>query len=437
MNKKGFAEIVIIGTIALALLATVSLFFYGKFKSTPLIVGATFSPVQAQQTTLSGAGITSVQTTIPLTSFTSPAGVALVMSNFGSIGYATIEPNSSKIEDISFTGITQNANGSATLTGVTRGMDFVSPYTASSTLQKSHAGGSYLITSNTAGFYGQQFVFQNQVASSTAVISFNPNNPPQYYPSTGLQHTGTYNSTTSELASVDYVNQVALVSAPNASTGAKGVVQIGTGAQAQAGTGSGSTGALLVPPNSLFNSTQSSAIIIPVTNSSGKLSQAFLDLTQAFTWTGANIFTSSTNTFNSLVRFNVAPEFGTFNATSTAVTATSTISANLQILKNATTTNLTISNVCVGCTSSGYARVTNTGTGPTTANTYASVTATCTAPAHIVGGGASNSDITTAQQLNLMESYPSSTSVWTVTYHCGPGGCGANTMTAYAMCLNP
>lgn len=107
--------------------------------------------------TLQGSGVNSSATSIILTSFDTPVtNTNLVMSDFGSIGYGTIEPqSSSRREFISFTSVTQNGDGTATLTGVTRGLSFVSPYTASSTLQLSHSGGSRFIISNPPQLYNE------------------------------------------------------------------------------------------------------------------------------------------------------------------------------------------------------------------------------------------------------------------------------------------
>lgn len=255
-----------------------------------------FSPVQGQTYTLQGAGVTATQNTIPLASFTTPDGRAITMSMFGAIGYGTLEPNTtSKIEDITFSGITQNTNGTAILTGVTRGNDFVTPYAATPSLAKAHAGGSYFILSNTAGFYGQQFLFANNAASSTATITFSNTAPPFYYPGPGLQSTGTFNATTSEFASVAYVNGVVAAGAANATAAVKGIVQLATAVQAAAGTALGSTGASLVAPNSLFNATQSATTIVPVTNTSGKISQLFLDLTADFSFSGKVTNTATTS----------------------------------------------------------------------------------------------------------------------------------------------
>lgn len=111
--------------------------------------------VQAQYFTLAGSGVILGDTTVVLTSMTGIDGDNLTMTNFGNKGFATIEPgNGAREEQISFTGITQNANGTASLTGVSTVL-FVSPYTETSGLAKSHSGGSFLIISNTAGFYNR------------------------------------------------------------------------------------------------------------------------------------------------------------------------------------------------------------------------------------------------------------------------------------------
>lgn len=109
--------------------------------------------VQAQPFTLFGAGATIGDTSITLTNFNGIDGVPLVMANFGSKGWGTMEPaSSSQEEQISWTGVVPNANGSVTLTGISS-VDFVSPYTETSGLRKSHSGASPFVISNTSAFY--------------------------------------------------------------------------------------------------------------------------------------------------------------------------------------------------------------------------------------------------------------------------------------------
>lgn len=132
--------------------------------------------VQAQKFTLSGSGCTSTATSIILSSFKLIDGTTdIVMANFGDKGFATIEPGTSREEQISFTGVTQNVNGTATLTGVTRGLRFVSPYDSVAANKFSHAGGSVFIISNTAGFYNEITAKDNaETISGTWTFSVTP-----------------------------------------------------------------------------------------------------------------------------------------------------------------------------------------------------------------------------------------------------------------------
>lgn len=111
--------------------------------------------IQAQPFKLSGAGSSIGDTTIVLQSMVGIDGSNIVTADIGSVGEGTLEPgNGTQEEAIQFTGITQNANGTATLTGVSTVL-FKYPYTATSGLAKTHAGASTFILSNTAAFYNQ------------------------------------------------------------------------------------------------------------------------------------------------------------------------------------------------------------------------------------------------------------------------------------------
>jgi hypothetical protein len=136
---------------------------------------------QLQSTTLAGAGAAIGDTSIVLTSFKSIDGVNLAMTDFGDIGYATIEPNSRESEEqVSFTGITQNVNGTATLTGI-KTVGMLTPHTETSGLAKSHAGGVKFVVSNTSAFHQ---------------------------------------------SIIDYVDGIAIAGAPDAATGTKGIAKM-------------------------------------------------------------------------------------------------------------------------------------------------------------------------------------------------------------------
>lgn len=115
-----------------------------------------FNPVGGGTYTLN-ASIGSTDTSITLSSFLEPvSGVPYTMVLMNTdIAYGTIAPRTNSSEFISFTGITQNANGTATLTGVTRGLQKKSPFTTSATFKLPHAGQSVFILSDVPQIFAQ------------------------------------------------------------------------------------------------------------------------------------------------------------------------------------------------------------------------------------------------------------------------------------------
>lgn len=236
------------------------------------------------------ASINQTQNTITLTSFTEPSsGIPYTMSYLNSdIEYATINPTSLNSEFVSFTGITQNVNGSALLTGVTRGLGRSYPYTASTTLAHSAPGQTQFILSAPPQFYNE-YAAKRNAQTISGVWTFSSTSPPTYDADPIWA-----NFTTKVFADVSYVNSVVAAGAANASETVKGIIQLATGAQAALGTSLGSTGARLALGNNLATSTpyNSGSNVVPVTGTNEKLSQLFLDLTQAFSFSGLNTFTA-------------------------------------------------------------------------------------------------------------------------------------------------
>lgn len=196
--------------------------------------------VQLQKLYLSGSGVGTTDTSIILTSMKYPDGTTnVVMADFGSLGYATLEPGTEREENISFTGITQNANGTATLTTVTRGLNFKAPYTASASLRQAHAGGTSCVISNSAPFYDKLAAKDND-ETITGTWTFT---------STARPTLDIYAAPTADaqLAPKKYVDDVALAGTPDATTTNKGNVEVATLAEIDAGTATGGTGATLVP----------------------------------------------------------------------------------------------------------------------------------------------------------------------------------------------
>lgn len=200
---------------------------------------------QLQPFTLFGSGSSLGDTSITLTTFNSIDGVALSMSDFGTKGYMTMEPGSSSQEEqVSFSGVTTNSNGTVTLTGV-MSVGFLSPYTETSGLSKSHAGATRVVVSNTSGFYND---FTNKYDDETIAGSWS------FTETLGVG--AVISSDVTKAATVQYVNDTAIAGAPNASTSVKGIVQESTAAQDLAGTAAGSTGAQLFPSPANLSATR-------------------------------------------------------------------------------------------------------------------------------------------------------------------------------------
>lgn len=112
--------------------------------------------VQGRDYYLYGSGISPTATTIKMRSFLLPNSLEpITMAMFGgSLGYMTLDPEQPLLEEnISFTGITQNPDGTAVLTGVTRGLRLIDPYTADVNLRQRHIGGAIIRITNSVGFY--------------------------------------------------------------------------------------------------------------------------------------------------------------------------------------------------------------------------------------------------------------------------------------------
>lgn len=207
-----------------------------------------FKYAQLQPFTLSGSGAIIGATSLTLTSMTDIDGNALTMSGtFGTKGFGTMEPGNGALEEqISFTGLTNNANGTVTLSGVSS-VTFVYPYTETSGLLKTHAGSTTFVISNTAGFYNK-VVSKDDDATITATHTYTVPNYPRMDTTTPLP------TDQAQLATKAYVDSVVIVGAPNATTSVQGLVQLPTQAQVDAGTATGSTGASLTPTPALLRS---------------------------------------------------------------------------------------------------------------------------------------------------------------------------------------
>jgi len=253
---------------------------------------------------------------ITLSSFKNRSGIALTMSNLNtSIAYGTLDPQSSRSEFISFTGITQNADGTATLTGVVRGLADIYPFSASTTMANSHPGQSIFILSDSPSLFNEYGVKRNDETIS-----------------------GTWNYTALPTSSVDctgntqFCNKAYIDAGLNAGGATStetniGFVELATNTELAAGTASSSAGGPLVAPSKYFKSNPAScnAVACAVIAVAGKIAQGFINLTELFTFTGGLSSTGTTTisaastTTNPLVLNGRAYSFSSAPAASSTV----------------------------------------------------------------------------------------------------------------------
>lgn len=239
------------------------------------------------------SSIGSTNTVIPLSSFLEPgSNIPYTMAYLNSnIECGTLDPQTSKSEFISFTGITQNSDGTAVLLGVQRGLGRSYPYTASSTLAFPHSGQSAFILSDSPCLFIQYAAKQNNEAITGTWTVPDPTTP-------------------TSIANKEYVDGAAFGGIGGASETATGTVQIATGAQAAASTKNGSSGRLVLP-SSLSTSTWSATVpvgTVPVIGSiGGKIDPNFVGNLATSTLIGyqgaysigknIQVFTAGTSTF--------------------------------------------------------------------------------------------------------------------------------------------
>lgn len=305
-HNQGFIDLIVAGVIG-AILVAGSIFSFIKVREpivqAPVQTYGSFNPSGGQTYRLQSS-ISSTQSTVTLTSFKEPiSGIKYTMAYLNSsIEYGTIDPqNNSSKEFVSFTGITQNSDGTALLTGVTRGLGFSYPYTASTTLASSHSGQSIFILSNPPQLTNQYAAkANNEWITGSWGFSVNAT-------------TTTNCATSSEYCNKAYVDAVAVAGASNADDSTKGIVETATRSEASIGATTGSTGARLALGANIASSSAGTAQnTVVITKSTGLIDENFIATTSVYNFTGNNSY-AGTQTFSGL---------NTFSATSTNATTT-------------------------------------------------------------------------------------------------------------------
>lgn len=293
-------------------------------------LGADVQNIAGTSYTLSGGGVSPTGTSIILSSFTLPqTGYEIQDSDLSSTFYVTLEPgNRSKQEIVSCTTVTQNSGSTATLSGCSRGLLPIAPYTASTTYAFAHGGGSTLIFSNPPQ-YDEQFAKQANSAYITGAWGY-----------AALPTSTVVCVNLHQLCNKQYIDGLTVQGAATSTEDTLGLVELATNAEASASTASSTSGRPLVLLSRYSTSTPSTvctSISCIVMTSSGKIAQAFLDLTQSFAF--GNI-TSSNSTST--------------NATSTSFFVTNFVATNASITNGVSakiTTNTGPSSIAGGTSS--------------------------------------------------------------------------------------
>lgn len=350
-----------LATILISALVSVSSFF-GLYKTvTPEAPLGSTLPIAGTTYNLSGSGVSSSATSITLQSLTIPqTGQPIIDADMSSTFYLTLEPgNKTRQEIVSCTTVTQNSGGTATLSGCSRGLSPITPYTASTTLSFVHAGGSQVIFSdppqlfnlypakdNTEtitgawNFPSTAIPYLDQFASSTnnqfitwkflnsgfvdatttepiggiktftATTTFNEGIDVNGRKVLNLQ-TPTANS---DAANKSYVDGVVTGGAADANTTTKGLVEEATVAEIDAESSTGGTGAKLFMTPATFASSKFSSH----TASTTQYSAGSQISTTTATITGKKYFFAvSFSTADSLTASLYLHQEGTNNATTT------------------------------------------------------------------------------------------------------------------------
>jgi len=272
----------------IALLASIALVLTGISQQLPQQKFGGFNPTGGGTYRLQ-TSLGTTNTSIKLSSFKEPvSNIKYTMTYLGSdILYGTLDPQTSYSEFVSATGITQNADGTATLTGVVRGLSRTpagSSCTASTTLAQTHAGQSIFILSNAPCMYSE-YVKGRTNESITGLWSFDTNLPISSITATS----------SSQFATKAYADNVIKGGAPTSTEALGGKVELGTLAEQASSYDGGDVQPTVLQTK---NSTSTCQIVgsynLVASSTTGKLDKNCFDQTANYNYTGANNFASTT-----------------------------------------------------------------------------------------------------------------------------------------------
>ena len=254
-------------------------------KDTTIRLGATTQNVEAPAFVSDSLvdAITTSATSFTLVSGKDKHGTNLASSTYGFVMDEGLASEEIVVADCSATACTNATRGISVITGTT---------TVTAARFRHGAGASVKITDAPFITYMANVVKGKQYLETPLTYSFGST---------------TLSAGTNQLASVSYVDGVALTGCGGATETAGGCVELSTGEEAASSTSSGSARRLTLPA-SLATSTPGNATTrqVVISENDGKLNQSWLDLSESFAFTSSisstasTTFSGATTTINNL-----------------------------------------------------------------------------------------------------------------------------------------
>lgn len=304
-------------------------------------------------------GLSSSATTARITPYPKDLdGVKLTFADFGTLPTFTVDPKISGYEEIvSFTGMTDNGDNTATLTGLSRDLTSKYPYVTTGT-GRTHGAGATVVFSNNPQMYGRFAAPENDITvTGTWIYSKLPTF--SIAPTSG---TDGVNKT--------YADALSMQGGATSTEANIGFVQLSTGTNTGTGVASSTTGqanggAPIVIENKFATTTPGTLCstskwnCIPAAfSATGKLSQSWFDLSATYAWTGlhtfsAGLLTSASSTMNAtttIVANNVNSKALVLNGLAYAFPATQGIQNSVLTNNGSGTLSWTLTGSSLGTT---------------------------------------------------------------------------------------
>lgn len=243
---------------------------------------------------ISGSGVSSSATSFTLTSLTLPQNDYPIQdSDLSDTFYLTFEPGSTdRQEFISCTTIGTNTGGSVAISGCTRGIAPITPFTASTTLQFAHSGGSAVIFSDSPSLLNE-YAAKGNSESITAgwVFASTSGNLPGY-----ISLPSNLSASSTAFASVSFAQNLASQGAATSTESVGGIVELATQIEMASSTDLGADRPLVLQAKYATSSPDVRGLYVPVAQNDGYLKQSWLDLTKH--WLFSSLFATNASSTN-------------------------------------------------------------------------------------------------------------------------------------------